>query len=282
MSDTVWSTSFEGDHLASVDVLITLGDGVLYVMSTIEEGSQLTAAQTDALLRLNFDMNYAKVGVDDDGDLIALNEAELRLIDAQALETIVNAVATVADDAAEALKSTTTSSIEDEVLTELGGIRLRRPAELRLLQGRATVRYESTSWRVMSEEELVGDQSPNQRQDTGFSRDGLAHADGDLWFMVVSERIEIPVEKMPDIGLQNARSMDPDVIVTRRGSRTVNGRRMLFQEMEGTFNGIPLTFVGHYYSSPIGTFQLLGWTGRNLIDEKRDELDQLVSGFTEH
>ena len=95
----------------------------------------------------------------------------------------------------------------------------------------------------------------------------------------ISERSEIPLDELLEIGLTNAREAQPSVIVTRRGTRTVNGLVMLFQEMEGTVSGVPFTYYAHYFSDSSGTHQLLGWTATNLIGAHRSTIESFVSGF---
>jgi len=38
-------------------------------------------------------------------------------------------------------------------------------------------------------------------------------------------------------------------------------------------------FYGHYYSDAAGTVQLIGWTGKNLIDAHRAAIETFLAGF---
>ncbi len=51
---------------------------------------------------------------------------------------------------------------------------------------------------------------------------------------VISERLEIPIDKLADIALENAKVADPNVKIVPRNWRTVNGLRLLVLEMEAT------------------------------------------------
>jgi hypothetical protein len=50
-------------------------------------------------------------------------------------------------------------------------------------------------------------------------------------------------------------------------------------EVEGTISGVPFAYYGHYYSGPVGTIQLIGFTSRKLMNEYRTSIERLVSGF---
>ena len=105
------------------------------------------------------------------------------------------------------------------------------------------------------------------------------HSSGEVSLSLIVERSEIPVEAMYGIALANGRVVDPEVRATRRGSRSVNGVQVGFQEMEATVDGIPFTLFGHYYSDSSGTIQITGWTTTNLIDEHRDTIERFVASF---
>jgi hypothetical protein len=106
------------------------------------------------------------------------------------------------------------------------------------------------------------------------------HKNGEIFFKVITERIPIELDKLAEIGFSNAREQDPNAKVTRVGSRRVNGLRMLTREFEVVSSGIQWTFYAHYYSDESCSVQLVGWTGRGLIDEHRAAIEEFVSGFT--
>ena len=113
-SDTSWATDFKGDHPVTVFVSI-VGDLVIS-QSVVATGAKLTAEQTAALLRLNFVVDLVKLSLaGTNGDLVALNETELRLLDGPGLKRIVSGVALCAEDVAQALegKSTARASAPD-------------------------------------------------------------------------------------------------------------------------------------------------------------------------
>ncbi len=153
----------------------------------------------------------------------------------------------------------------------IGTTELRAPlaanlTTLELLRGHALIRFDP-AWRVDTDNPTP----PGSYQ--------YVHGNGEVFFKVISERIQIAIEQLAEIGVMNARKADPNTAVTRRGTRRVNGLEMALREFEATVVGIPLTFYVHYYSDPAGSIQLVGWTGRSLVDEHRPLIEQFVAGF---
>lgn len=140
-------------------------------------------------------------------------------------------------------------------------------AEIELLRRHALVRYNPALWRVSRDVKL----EPGSSQ--------YEHASGEVFFKIVSERLQIGLEKLAEIGFENAHKVDPGATITRTGSRRINGLDTVFREIEANIDGIPLTFYIHYYSDSAGSIQLVGWTGRSLLSEHRSTIEEFVSGF---
>jgi hypothetical protein len=103
--------------------------------------------------------------------------------------------------------------------------------------------------------------------------------DEDLYAILISEKIEIPVESLMDIAVDNARSAAPDIKVTHKEYRSVNGIQVLMMQMSGTVQGIKITYFGYYFSSPGGTIQLLSFTGESLFDDYFSDIEKFMNGF---
>jgi hypothetical protein len=260
--DRSWTVTYKGKNRATVTVHISVYEDLAVIQSIIAEAAKPTTAQMTEMLKLNLDVDLVKASLQGDNNLIALNETEMRLLDASGLKRIVIAVAAFADDLA---------GVMNQLPAEENAPSLTMPsqrdgyASLSLLQDHATVRYDSTQWKgKKSDEPGIYD---------------FQYSAGDLWLRVITERLEIPMESMADIMLANAKSVDPNAKIVRRGSRTVNGLRMLFLEIEGSTSGVPFSYYEHYYSDSFGTIQIVGWTGRSLLNEYRDTIERMVSGF---
>lgn len=105
------------------------------------------------------------------------------------------------------------------------------------------------------------------------------HATGEAYGMVVAERLAIPLARLKEIAISNAREAAPDVRVSFEESRRVNELEVLAMQMEGTIQGIPFTYYGYYYSGPQGSVQLLTYTGSNLFGEYKPEFEDFLNGL---
>jgi hypothetical protein len=136
---------------------------------------------------------------------------------------------------------------------------------LSLLQGRAVLHYDPSSWT-----QAVADKA-------GIFT--FRSADGDLGIKVLAERTEIPADNMKTFVLEGLRKFDAAARVAREGWRDVNGSRLLWLEIEATVSGAPVTFYSHCYNGPNATIQLIGYSGRSLMSQSRPLIEQFVAGF---
>lgn len=104
----------------------------------------------------------------------------------------------------------------------------------------------------------------------------------DLYAMLITEKVEIPLETLRGIAIENAKLAAPDIKVVNEEYRTVNGLSVLMMQMEGTIQGIKFTYYGYYYSNENGTLQLLGYTGENLFNSYKDDIEKLINGLVEY
>ena len=105
--------------------------------------------------------------------------------------------------------------------------------------------------------------------------------DGDLYGMIISEKVEIPLEALKSIALETGRSVAPDLKIVKEEYRIVNGIKVLLLHMNGTTQGIKFSYYGYYFSSTNGTVQFVTYTAQNLLDGYRKECDILLNGFVE-
>jgi len=118
--------------------------------------------------------------------------------------------------------------------------------------------------------------SANQDAEFQFQKKGE-----DLYGILISEKLELPLESLKNIALENARSSAPDMKLLEQEYRMVNGLKVLMIKMGGTFQGIKLIYKGYYYSNSSGTVQLTTFTGKNLIDEYKNDMHQFLNGLVE-
>jgi hypothetical protein len=101
----------------------------------------------------------------------------------------------------------------------------------------------------------------------------------DLYGMLISEKIEIPVLSLKGIALDNARSVSPDIRIVREEYRMVNGVKVLMMQMSGSIQGMKITYLGYYYSNTNGTIQFLTYTAQNLLEDYRNDIENLLNGL---
>lgn len=103
----------------------------------------------------------------------------------------------------------------------------------------------------------------------------------DLYSMVISEKVEIPLTTLKEIALENGRAISPDVHIFKEEYRTVNGLKVLLLQMNGTMQGIKFSYYGYYYSNPNGTVQFITYTAQNLLETYIKDIEELLNGFVE-
>ncbi|MFD1293416.1 hypothetical protein ACFQ5N_06165 [Lutibacter holmesii] len=103
----------------------------------------------------------------------------------------------------------------------------------------------------------------------------------DLYGMVISEKVEIPLETLRSIALENGKEAAPDLKVVNEEYRFVNGMKVLLLEMSGTMQGIKFSYYGYYFSSENGTVQFITYTSQNLLESYKEECNIFLNGLVE-
>ncbi len=98
--------------------------------------------------------------------------------------------------------------------------------------------------------------------------------------ILITERIEMPIENLKEAAFANARKVSADMAVVNEEYRFVNGVKIFFMQMDGTVQGVKFTYLGYYYSGDKGTIQLLTYTAQSLFSEYKKELENLLNGLT--
>jgi hypothetical protein len=102
----------------------------------------------------------------------------------------------------------------------------------------------------------------------------------DLYAMLLTEKIEVPLESLRTVAIENAKEAAPDMEIKEEEYRTVNGKKMLYLRMDGTAQGIKFTYMGYYYSDTGGTVQFVCYTAQALVDEYKASAIELLNGLT--
>ncbi|MBP7261213.1 MAG: hypothetical protein KBB37_07995 [Bacteroidia bacterium] len=102
----------------------------------------------------------------------------------------------------------------------------------------------------------------------------------EMYAMLITEKIEIPIKNLRKIALSNARSVAPDVQIIKEEMRKVNGQYYLCMQMNGTIEGIKFTYYGYYFSSSKGTVQFISYTAQNLFESYKSDMESLLNGMS--
>jgi hypothetical protein len=104
----------------------------------------------------------------------------------------------------------------------------------------------------------------------------------DIYAMMITEKVDIPIENLKKLALSNARDAAPDTKIVTEEYRMVNGKKIFFMQMNGSIEGMKFTYLGYYYSSEGGTIQFISYTTQNLLEEYKNDMFELLNGFTIH
>ncbi len=103
--------------------------------------------------------------------------------------------------------------------------------------------------------------------------------DGDLYAMIITEKVEIPLETLRNIALENGKGVSPDLRIVKEEYRMVNDIKVLLLQMDGTMQGIKFSFYGYYYSNEKGTVQFITYSSQSLLIEYQKYCDELLNGI---
>jgi len=107
----------------------------------------------------------------------------------------------------------------------------------------------------------------------------LQYLEGDLYAMVIYEEVEIVVENLIDIAVDNAIGVAPDIRAVGTEYRVVNGDTLIWMRMDGTAQGMKMSYYSYYFSNEAGTCQFHVFSGQKLIDKYIDDVKDLLNGF---
>jgi hypothetical protein len=102
---------------------------------------------------------------------------------------------------------------------------------------------------------------------------------GDAYAMLITERIEIPLNSLSEIAVTNMRDVAPDGHLVKEEYRIINGNLVKCLQMEGSTQGIEFTYYGYYYTGKDCTTQLVGFTSKSLFKKYQSDIEDLINGF---
>jgi hypothetical protein len=141
-------------------------------------------------------------------------------------------------------------------------------AQIKSAENSIVINYNPVKWKV----------SRNKNNDD--SEFEFSHVKGNAYAMVITEKVEIPLESLLNIAFETLVANAPDSKIDKSEFRTVNGVKMLHAEMSGTLQGIKFVYYSYYYSDEAGTSQIVCYTAKNLLKDYRSDFDEFLNGLT--
>lgn len=103
----------------------------------------------------------------------------------------------------------------------------------------------------------------------------------DLYGLVITEKISIPIENLSIISLGNIKELATDYKLITKEYRTVNGIEVIMTNVECKIQGIPLSYFIYFYSNKNGSVQLFTYTSTQLANEYKDKIEVFLNGLVE-
>jgi hypothetical protein len=99
-SANTWSVEFDRKNLGKFRVIISTGSDIVVTFAILAKKAAInkTPKMMETLLSANHDYDYAKIGLDKDGDLFVRIDSPLRLVDSQELKSIIGQIANASDE----------------------------------------------------------------------------------------------------------------------------------------------------------------------------------------
>lgn len=105
--------------------------------------------------------------------------------------------------------------------------------------------------------------------------------DEDLYAMIITEKIEVPLKSFANIALANAQSIAPDAKIIQKEYRNVNGAKVLLLQIAFTTQGMNFFYYGYSFSNNEGSVQFVTYTSQKLFKSYKKQAEELLNGFVE-
>ncbi len=104
---------------------------------------------------------------------------------------------------------------------------------------------------------------------------------GNAYGTLITEKLDMSLEQLADIALINAKDFAPDTQVTKKEYRVVNGKKLIYLEMELSTQGIDFNYFGYYFSNKEGSNQLVTYALASSVNkELTKEIQTFLNGLS--
>ena len=98
---------------------------------------------------------------------------------------------------------------------------------------------------------------------------------------IITETAEIPLDSYISLALENGKAASPDIHITNKEYRLVNGLKVLCLQFEGSQAGIKFAYTGYYFSAPNITVQIVAFTYQSAMTKYAKDIEELLNGLVE-
>ncbi len=127
--------------------------------------------------------------------------------------------------------------------------------------------YDDTKWKVSTD-------SANKTADCT-----LEYFNGDILATVITDRIQLSMEKVKTLAINSLKMAGADFKISEEKQIKVNNTQGLLIKIDALIDETPFAYLNGYFSTNLGTVQIITYTGYNLFDRYRRDMTELISGF---
>jgi hypothetical protein len=122
------------------------------------------------------------------------------------------------------------------------------------------------------------------KKDDKWNKDSeyeLISNEKDLFAIIITEKIEVPLENLKEIVLGQLKDKNIEVDLMKEEYRVVNGKDVLMLQINAIVSGMKMKLFGYYFSNEKGTTQLLMMTGQSLFSELEKDAEIFLNGLVQ-
>lgn len=112
-----------------------------------------------------------------------------------------------------------------------------------------------------------------------FAEYQFKHNAYEIYALMISEEVEVPLLSLRDIALENAKAATTKFKLAEQELREVNGREVVMLQMNGVVQNLNISYLGYYYTNENGSVQLLTYCSSNLFKKRRAEMEEFLNGL---
>jgi len=145
----------------------------------------------------------------------------------------------------------------------------QRTPVIRTINGKLvdySIHYDSTKW--TRDSDTMGD-----------AEYMFAHIDGDVGAMVIAERIPLPQKTLRATVIENIKAVSSGFELLGEEPVVVTGASGFRLRFRAKIDGVDLTYSGLYCSGKDATIQLITFTGSNLFEQYREDMEDFQRGL---